>query len=178
MNTNRPFHLTLLVLVLTIAFATVSFISAQDTAPRVMSEEEARQFTERFDEVFNIPDLAVLDEIFSPDYVGHLPLAPEIDLQGLKDYIDTFRLGVPDMIQTTHATIIGEHELVVRVTYTGTHTGTLFGVYPPTGNPILMEGIGILRFNDEGLVEENWAVLDMVGVLAQIGAFPPAAPSS
>lgn len=139
----------------------------------VMSMEEAEAFAARFDEVFNIPDLDVLDEIFSPDYVGHLPLAPEIDLQGLKDYIDTFRAGVPDMIQTTHQVIIGEQELVVRVTYTGTHTGTLFGV-PATGNPVVMEGIGILRFDDNGLVVENWAVLDMIGVLAQIGVFPPA----
>lgn len=142
-------------------------------ASGVMSVEEADAFVARFDQVFNIPDLDVLDEIFSQDYVGHLPLAPVIDLQGLKDYIDTFRAGVPDMIQTTHQVIIGEHELVVRVTYTGTHTGTLFGV-PATGNPIVMEGIGILRFDDSGLVVENWAVLDMIGVLAQIGAFPPA----
>lgn len=163
------------------AFVTVlaaaALIAAQDDEPvmlpGIMSVEEAEAFTARFDEVFNIPDLDVLDEIFSQDYVGHLPFAPEIDLQGLKDYIDSFRVGVPDMVQETHQVIIGENELVVRVTYTGTHTGPLFGV-PATGNPIVMEGIGILRFDENGLVVENWAVLDMGGVLAQIGAFPPA----
>ncbi|MBW4438226.1 MAG: ester cyclase [Pleurocapsa minor GSE-CHR-MK-17-07R] len=177
MNAVRFVKQGVLLLVCAFALTTASFIAAQDAAPEmqpgVMSVEDAERFADRFDEVFNIPDLDVLDEIFSQDYVGHLPFAPELDLQGLKDYIDTFRAGVPDMVQETHQVIIGEHELVVRVTYTGTHTGTLFGV-PATGNPIVMEGIGILRFDDDGLVVENWAVLDMGGVFAQIGIFPPA----
>lgn len=172
----RKVRVPVLAAILAIVFASAAIFAQEDAPvmlPGVMSVEEAEQFVARFDEVFNIPDLDILDEIFSQDYVGHLPFAPEIDLQGLKDYIDTFRVGVPDMVQETHAFIIGEQDLVVRVTYTGTHTGPLFGV-PATGNPIVMEGIGILRFNDEGLVVENWAVLDMGGVLAQIGAFPPA----
>jgi len=177
MNAARLVKVGMFVLVSAIALFIGSLVAAQNEAqvmlPGVMSVEDAEQFTARFDEVFNIPDLEVLDEIFSQDYVGHLPFAPELDLQGLKDYIDSFRVGVPDMIQTTHQVIIGEHELVVRVTYTGTHTGPLFGV-PATGNPIVMEGIGILRFDENGLVVENWAVLDMGGVLAQIGVFPPA----
>lgn len=177
MNAARLVKLAALMVVSIFALTSAALLVAQDEEqvmlPGVMSVEDAEQFTARFDEVFNIPDLEVLDEIFSQDYVGHLPFAPEIDLQGLKDYIDSFRVGVPDMIQETHQVIIGEHELVVRVTYTGNHTGPLFGV-PATGNPIVMEGIGILRFDENGLVVENWAVLDMGGVLAQIGVFPPA----
>jgi predicted ester cyclase len=168
-------HRILLLAAILVMLASYGFFAQDDAQvmlPGVMSVEEAERFVARFDEVFNIPDLDILDEIFSQDYVGHLPFAPVIDLQGLKAYIDTFRVGVPDMIQETHAFIIGEQDLVVRVTYTGTHTGPLFGV-PATGNPIIMEGIGILRFNEEGLVVENWAVLDMGGVLAQIGVFPP-----
>jgi hypothetical protein len=37
-----------------------------------------------------------------------------------------------------------------------------------------MDGIGIFSFDENGLATENWAVLDVVGLLAQIGAFPPA----
>jgi hypothetical protein len=33
---------------------------------------------------------------------------------------------------------------------------------------------GIFRFDENGLAAENWAVVDVLGILAQIGAFPPA----
>ncbi len=66
------------------------------------------------------------------------------------------------------------NSVVSYVTYTGTQDGALFGI-PATGKKISIDGIGIFSFDKEGLVTENWAVIDVVGLLAQIGAFPPAA---
>ncbi|MEP7294539.1 MAG: ester cyclase [Chloroflexota bacterium] len=124
--------------------------------------------------MFNEPNLDIADEIFATDFVAHLPLAPELDRDAWKAYVASLRAGASNTTEQVNQVIITEDRVILHVTYNGRHDGTLFGV-PATGNPILMNGIGIFRFNEEGLAVENWAVLDVAGVLAQIGAFPPAA---
>lgn len=167
-------------LVLGVGMFSFSILRAQESTDTAdlpgapISEEAALAFVERFDAIFNEPNLDIADEIFAPDFVGHLPLAPELDREGWKAYVASFREGASDTTEQIHQVIVTEDRLVLHVTYNGTHDGTLFGV-PATGNPISMNGIGIFRFNEEGLAVENWAVLDVAGVLAQIGAFPPSA---
>jgi len=144
---------------------------AQDDGGIGMTEEQLTAFVNQFDAIFDGPEVDIADEIFAPDFVGHLPFAPELDREGWKDYVASFYQGVPDATQEINQVIVGADRLILHVTYTGTHTGALFGV-PATGNPIVMEGIGIFRFNEDGLAIENWAVLDIGEVLVQIGAFP------
>jgi predicted ester cyclase len=103
--------------------------------------------------------------------VSNLPLAPELNLEAFKAYVASFYVGASDLKQTTNQVIIGKDRLILHVTYTGTHDGTLLGV-PATGNAVSMNGIGIFRFNEDGLAVENWAVIDVGGVLAQIGGLP------
>jgi len=57
-----------------------------------------------------------------------------------------------------------------RVTWRGVHSGNLAGV-PATGRPIELRGINMFRVRD-GRVVEQWAQLDMLGLLQQIGAIP------
>lgn len=170
---GKPILFALLALVSLLA---VSFIGAQETAPEpiipLMSAEDAQAFADRFESIFDGPNLDIVDEIFAEDFVGHLPLAPELDREGWKAYVASFYEGTPDLRQTTNLVIVGEDRLVLQVVYTGTHTGTLLGI-PATGKPVTMTGTGVFTFNDEGLVIENRADLDVVGVLTQIGAFPP-----
>jgi steroid delta-isomerase-like uncharacterized protein len=145
-------------------------LSPQESNPP--SEETLMRFVERFDAIFEGPNLAIADEIYASEFVGHAPLAPELDRDGWKAYVESIYTAFPDLKQEVNQIIIGEDRLVLYVTYTGTHQGSFFGV-PATGNQITMDGIGIFRFDDNGLVAENWAILDVVGLLAQIGAFPP-----
>ena len=46
----------------------------------------------------------------------------------------------------------------------------MFGV-PPTGKPVTITGIVISRVA-AGKIAEEWEVLDLLGVLQQIGAIP------
>ena len=57
-----------------------------------------------------------------------------------------------------------------RVTWQGVHSGNLAGV-PATGRPIELRGINMFRVRD-GRVVAQWAELDMLGLLQQIGAIP------
>jgi predicted ester cyclase len=60
----------------------------------------------------------------------------------------------------------------VRFTLTGTHTSELFGV-PAGGTRVEVEGITILRFRDDRVVE-RWNRLDDIAFLSQIGAMAAA----
>ncbi len=180
MNVFRQFSKGTLffVLLVIVALLSASLVTAQEATPEavqgVLSQEAVDQFVERFDSIFNGPDsVSNADEIFAPDFVGHLPLAPELDLEGWKAYVVSFYDAFPDMTQEVNQVIVAPDRLILHVTYTGTHEGALFGI-PATGKSISMDGIGIFKFNEDGLAVENWAVLDVVGLLAQIGAFPPA----
>jgi predicted ester cyclase len=176
MNAGRFVRLGLLLVVMTVVLASVSMIAAQGDAPEpiapLMSQEDAEAFAARFESIFDGPNLDIVDELFAEDFVGHLPLAPDLDREGWKAYVASFYEGTPDLRQTTTDVIVGEDRLVLQVYYTGTQTGPLLGV-APTGLEVIMTGTGVFTFNEEGLVIENRADLDVVGVLAQIGAFPP-----
>jgi predicted ester cyclase len=67
------------------------------------------------------------------------------------------------------ADIIGEGDkVVVRWTWTGTHTGEFMGI-PPTGRHIAIKGISIHRFAD-GKFVESWASYDALGMMQQLTA--------
>jgi predicted ester cyclase len=44
----------------------------------------------------------------------------------------------------------------------------------PTGKRFKVNGTDIFRFNEEGKVAAHWGVFDTLGMLAQLGHFPPA----
>jgi predicted ester cyclase len=72
--------------------------------------------------------------------------------------------------------VIGEGDLVVvRLTMHGRHVAStmpLFAGLPPTGEAIAWEFIHIWRVVDD-LIVEHWACRDDVGLLAQVGGWPP-----
>jgi predicted ester cyclase len=169
---NRHLWFGLLLAVVLGGFALVAMAQSGEDAEGALSEEVAMTFAERFDSIFDGGNFAIADEIFSPDFVGHLPLAPELDREGWKNYAASFYDAFPDLTQEINQVIVSKDRLVLHVTYTGTHEGPLFGI-PATGNAVTLDGIGIFSFDENGLATENWALLDVVGLLAQIGAFPP-----
>lgn len=58
-----------------------------------------------------------------------------------------------------------------RFTMSGNHGGAFMGI-PATGRPYRLEGITIMRFAGEQVVE-RWSSADFLGLLTQLGAFPP-----
>jgi predicted ester cyclase len=63
--------------------------------------------------------------------------------------------------------------IAARFMLTGEHRGPFMDV-PSTGRSIALPGITIMHFRD-GRVTERWATADMLGLLAQIGAWSPSA---
>ena len=58
--------------------------------------------------------------------------------------------------------------MVTRWTLRVTHTGEFRGIQA-TGKRIMITGIGIFRFSDEGKVVESWDSMDQLGMLRQLG---------
>jgi len=68
--------------------------------------------------------------------------------------------------------LIAEGDKVAgRITGYGTHEGELLGT-PPTRKQIRMSGIVIWRIKN-GKIVEHWAQNDTLGLMQQLGVFPP-----
>jgi steroid delta-isomerase-like uncharacterized protein len=141
-----------------------------------MSSEENKALTQRlFDEAFNQGNPAVADEIIAADYVDHSALPPPAPgREGFKMRVEMLRATLDPRISMGN--FLAEGDLVSFTwTMNGTHRGAFAGV-PPTGKPIMVHGINIERFAD-GQIVEHWSQFDMVGLLRQLGAMPPAGQS-
>ncbi len=165
--------------IMLIGMLSFTFVHSQDAAAatessKPLTQEFADKFAKRFDEIFIGPSIDIADEIFASNFVGHAPLAPKLDRDGWKAYVANLYTSISDLHEEVNQVIVSDDRIVLHVTYTGTQDGALFGI-PATGKKISFDGIGIFSFDKDGLVTENWAVLDVVALLAQIGAFPPAA---
>ena len=65
--------------------------------------------------------------------------------------------------------------VVARLTLTGMHTSIAMSI-PPTGKPVIMEGMPLYRLRDGKLVAQ-WTRRETLGVLQQLGAVTLAAHS-
>lgn len=98
---------------------------------------------------------------FSPEPMGKTQV--EGFYRALFAAFDSPQLAFDDVLESGNS-------VTVRFTMTGTHVGAFMGV-PATGRRIAMPGITILRF-DGVAVTERWSIVDMLGLLVQLGAVP------
>jgi lactoylglutathione lyase len=95
---------------------------------------------------------------------------------GLRETLRTLDHDLDRPTATVHRIIAQGDLVVVHLTLRGRHVAStmpLFTGRPPTGEDISWEFIHIWRVAD-GSIAEHWACRDDVGLLAQIGGWPPA----
>ena len=129
---------------------------------------------ERFtDEAWNGGNLALVDELFAADYVGHDAPRPEPvrGPEGMKDFLRTYQQAMSDAEITLEDVIIRDDKVVTRWVGRGTHDGLLMGQIPPTGKKVEFAGIRIFRF-EAGKIAEGWVVWDTFGLMKQVGVIP------
>ena len=113
----------------------------------------------------------VLDDYIAEDFIARHPPAPGVTLDraGLKQAAEIFRVGAPGSHQIVMQ--IAEDDLVASLIHArGVHAGELFGI-PATNKSVEQDGIAIHRVRD-GKIVEYWSVVDLAGVLAQLGLIP------
>jgi steroid delta-isomerase-like uncharacterized protein len=114
-------------------------------------------------------DRAGLERILDPDFVIHVP-EDHRGVDGLLDMVGAFRSALPDLEVTVDHQFAADDYVASRFTVRGTHDGALFGV-PPTGREVAMTGIAVSRCED-GRIAEEWELVDVAGLLQQVGALP------
>ena len=138
-----------------------------------MSTEENKAKQLRvWEEIVNKGNMAVADELFATDYLYHGPVGMEFKgPEGLKQLITMFHNALSDFNVTVEDMFAEGDKVVSRITGRGKHTGELMGI-APTGKQTAVPGIIITRWVD-GKEVETWEMLDMLGLMQQLGVVPP-----
>ena len=137
-----------------------------------MSTEQNKSIVRRWvEEGWNKGNLAVVDQVYAPNYVQHEP-APETvnSSEALKQQVGMFLTGFPDLHFTIEDLIAEGDKVVWRLNSKGTQTGPFMGI-PATGKTAYVTGIVIFRLENSRIVE-GWVNIDSLGLLQQLGVIP------
>jgi steroid delta-isomerase-like uncharacterized protein len=116
-----------------------------------------------------------LGELAVADYDEHDPLPGQANgLEGLEQRVQMLRSAFRPHF-TVDDMIAEQDKVVVRWTNRGTHVGEFLGM-PPTGKSFAMAGVDIHRLRGDKLAE-HWHVVDLFGLLQQLGLMPQPAES-
>lgn len=134
--------------------------------------ETNRTIVRRFiEEVINKGNLALVDEIVAPDYIGHYSNAPEVrGAEVVKQRLAAARMAFPDWHSTIEDMIAEGDKVVTRWRASGTHLGEFMGI-APTGKKMTTTGIYIDRVVN-GKYVEHWSDWNALGALQQLGVLP------
>lgn len=143
-----------------------------------MSIDKRKAVVRRFiDEALNKGNIAICDEVLSTNYVFHAADGSVFNGPvAWKQYISAVRNGFPD-IRCNFENIVCEGDiLALRTTLTGTNTGSYRGM-APTGKKVAIQEGAFFRFEGDKPVEQ-WQFINHLALLQQLGALPPARPST
>ncbi len=137
-----------------------------------MSTEENKAVARRiFEEIINGRNLEVVEELIAPGYLFHGSGGRELrGPEGFKQLISQPHAAFPDFHLTVEDIIAEGDKVACRFSTKGTHKGVLGGI-PPTKKQVTNRGMSVYRIAG-GKVTEHWEILDMLGVMHQLGVIP------
>jgi steroid delta-isomerase-like uncharacterized protein len=125
-------------------------------------------------ELINAGDLDGFAEYLGDDIVEHEQspgLAPT--KEGVLQFFAMLRAGFPDVRFEPEQFFTNGDTIAVYFRLTGTQTGDFMGI-PATGKRIDVNGVDIVRFEDDGRGHEHWGVVDTLTMMQQLGVVPAA----
>jgi len=128
--------------------------------------EENKAIIRRLFKAENEGNLAIYDELMSPDYVDNA--FQFTSLEEYKKMHAKTREALPDFQETIEDMVAEGEKVVVRFKGTGTHKGEWFGI-PPTGKKITITGVLIYRIVDGKIVEKVSGIYDFLDFYNRIG---------
>jgi steroid delta-isomerase-like uncharacterized protein len=134
-----------------------------------MSEHKNKDLMRRIvEELWNQKKLAVIDELYAENYVGHTPNGLLQGRAGVRQHVTTYITAFPDCNIAIDEMVAEADKISVRWTGTGTHRGELEGI-APTGKRIDVPGNLTARISG-GKVVEEYSVWDTLKLAQQLGA--------
>jgi hypothetical protein len=138
------------------------------------SNSSSPSLAERFAATLTAHDIDGFAALFSDGYVNHQlsaaapPPANVTPKQGTVAFFRARLAGLPDLKVAVEVALADRDRVAASFVYTGTHTGTLFGV-APTGRALRFTSCDIFRVENDRIAE-HWGMGDIAGVLAQLKA--------
>lgn len=118
-----------------------------------LAENKAR-LRRLYEEALQRGNLAIIDQLFAPDFVDHSTPDQAAGPAGVRAYFRAVRSGFPDLQVVLEHIIAEEDYVVVRTVWRGTHLGSYEGV-PATGSRVSRTLMQIFRLA-AGLIREEW----------------------
>jgi steroid delta-isomerase-like uncharacterized protein len=127
-----------------------------------------RRFVEEFQ---NGGNESAVEELLAADFVDHSPF-PGVspDREGVRRLFAALRQAFPDLRAKIHDQLAEKDRVATRKTFRGTHRGEFLGI-APTGRSVSFDVIDVVRIAN-GRIAEHWNVMDLMGLLQQIGPQP------
>ncbi len=119
------------------------------------------------EEVFNKGNLSVLEEVIHTGYRYRSPTESMEGIEDLRAFVLAFRSAFPDLHIRIDDQISEGDKVATRITMTGTHLGDFLGM-PATNQSVCIQGLVISHLK-EGLIAEEWELLDQLTLLQQLG---------
>jgi steroid delta-isomerase-like uncharacterized protein len=138
-----------------------------------VSTQENATVVRRFaEEVITQGDIDSAARFVWEDVVEQVPLPGQgPGLEGLKDILRGMRSAFADLNFAIKEQIAECDKVASRFEWTGTHQNEFLGV-PATGRQVRVWGIVIDRL-EEGRIKDTRIIMDTLGLLMQLGVFPP-----
>jgi ketosteroid isomerase-like protein len=137
-----------------------------------------RESFERGTEAFNAHDIVGFAEVLADDAVFEAPGGMRGEGKAACiEFYGSWLSAFPNAHVDVHRVHIIDDIAVEEGTFTGTHMGVLHGTtgdVPPTGRPVRIGYIQVLRFRDGNVVSFN-LVFDRLLMLEQLGLIPASA---
>lgn len=127
-----------------------------------------------FEELFNERNLDAAEELFAPDYRNHAG-GDHNGPEGMKRLIEELTAAFPDHHSQIEDVVADGDRVALRVTFSGTHEGDFRGM-PATGRRFSQMQMHLVALDDQGRAVDHWAVRDDLGMMTQLGLFPPPTP--
>lgn len=161
-----------IVLLVVAVFMLLASLYCQKKEDVSMSTEKNKALVRRLiEEAWNQGNIAVIDELLSPDYRLHIDAPGATNREGYKQAVSMYRAAFPDFRFVIEDMIAEGEKVVIRATMSGTQEGEFMG-NAPTGKKLTMTAISI-RHLKEGKIDEEWVETNMLSFLQQMGVIPP-----
>ena len=137
-----------------------------------MSEQNKAIARRWMDKVWRDASESAIDELLADNFVfNYASPGTNSDKEGYKQAVKGPRASFPDIQFTTEDMVAEGDKVAIYWKGSGTHKGEIFGI-APTGKRVTVAGISIIQIVNGKIVQEV-GFSDMLGMLQQIGAFPP-----
>ena len=146
-------------------------VRAKGTQPVDKSQKNKAAMRRFYRGVFNVGNVALVDELCAPDFVEHEEFPGlTTDRDGVKQFVTMMRTAFPDVKMEVHDLIATGNKVVARITMSGTHRGEFMGM-PASSKSFSVTTIDIVRFKN-GKAIEHWGATDTAKMMEQLGAIP------